>query len=202
MRALYAAGLLLWATAVGFGVVTLWSYENKPGMAASAPGTWPEDTVIPHPHHRPTLVVLIHPQCSCSHATVGELERLQAHTRDAVDIYVLMLSPASVRLDWVQSPLWKKVAALDGITVVEDKDGRDAERFGTSTSGQALLYDESGQLVFSGGITASRGHEGDNAGRTAIEQLVRHEGADRSSTFVFGCALFGPAASADEGVTP
>jgi hypothetical protein len=55
--------------------------------------------------------------------------------------------------------------------------------------------------VFSGGITASRGHEGDNAGRAAIEQLVRHERADRLSTWVFGCALFAPAASADERAT-
>src|ERR1700752_1018293 len=101
MRALYAAGFLLWATAVGFGVVKLWSYENRPGLAASAPATWPDDTVIPPPPHRPTLVVLIHPQCSCSHATVAELERLQAHANKALDIYVLMLSPASVRLDWV-----------------------------------------------------------------------------------------------------
>ena len=202
MRALYAAGFLLWATAVGFGVVKLWSYENAPGTAASAPAAWPDNTIIPRPHHRPTLVVLIHPQCSCSFATIAELERLQAHTGNAVDTYVLMLAPSSVRLDWVKSPLWQKVAALDGITVVEDRDGREAARFGALTSGQALLYDESGQLVFSGGMTASRGHEGDNAGRTAIERLVRHERADRSSTFVFGCGLFAPAASDDKRVSP
>jgi hypothetical protein len=107
-----------------------------------------------------------------------------------------------VRLDWRTSPLWQKVAALDGITVIEDRDGLEAARFGARTSGQALLYDGSGRLVFSGGMTASRGHEGDNAGRTAIERLVRHERADRSSTLVFGCGLFAPAASGDEEDTP
>jgi hypothetical protein len=90
MRALYVAGFLLWATAVGFGIVKLWNYENEPGLAASAPATWPYDSAIPQPH-RSTLVLLIHPQCSCSQATIAELERLQARTRNAVDIYVVML---------------------------------------------------------------------------------------------------------------
>jgi hypothetical protein len=192
----YTTGFLLWATAVVFGLVQLWRYENAPGIAASAPATWPDNDSIPRPRHRPTLVVLIHPQCSCSRATLSELERLQARLQREVDTYVLMLSPATKR-DWTRSPLWQRAAAIQGITVVADGDGRQAARFGGYTSGQALLYDTAGMLVFSGGITASRGHEGDNAGRTAIEQLVAHASADRSSTFVFGCALFGPAASDD-----
>ena len=114
---------------------------------------------------------------------------------------MLMLSPSS-RRDWAESPLWKRAATIRGITVVADKDGRAAASFGALTSGQAVLYDESAQLVFSGGLTASRGHEGDNAGRTAIEQLVRSGRADRSSTFVFGCALFAHAPSDDRRVSP
>ena len=192
---MYTAGFVLWATAVGFGLVTVWNYENGPGRGASAPATWPDDTTIPRPRHRPTLVLLVHPQCSCSRATIAELERLQAHITQQADTYVLMLSPSHVPHDWVRSPLWQKAAAIPGITVIADSDGRAASRFGAFTSGQALLYDESGRLVFSGGITASRGHEGDNAGRTAIERLVRHDHADRSSTFVFGCGLFASAAS-------
>jgi len=31
-----------------------------------------------------------------------------------------------------------------------------------------MLYDKLGQLVFNGGITSSRGHEGDNEGQDAI----------------------------------
>jgi hypothetical protein len=195
VRALYIAACLLWAAGVGFGLVRLWDYENGPGVAASAPERWPADATIPAPSHRPTLVVLIHPQCSCSRATIAELERLQARVANAIDTYVLMLSPSGARRDWVESPLWTKAAAIPGITVVQDRDGRQAAHFGGFTSGQALLYDASGRLAFRGGITASRGHEGDNAGRAAIERLARSEPADRSSTFVFGCALFAADAS-------
>ena len=200
---MYTAVFLLWAGGVAFGLVTLWNYENAPGTAASAPATWPDNELIPRPRHRPTLVVLTHPQCSCSRATIAELERLQAHIEHDVDTYVLMLAPSSASRDWVRSPLWRKAAAIPGVTVVADSDGRQAARFGAFTSGQALLYDASGRLVFSGGMTSARGHEGDNAGRSAIERLVRHDGADHASTFVFGCALFAPAApSDDERVAP
>jgi hypothetical protein len=192
---LYAAGFVLWATGVGFGLVRLWNYENAPGTAASAPAVWPENPLIPRPRHRPTLVLLLHPQCSCSRATLAELERLQAHVDGHLDTYVLMLSPSGMPDEWVRSPLWRKATAIPGIQVIADPDGRAASRFGAFTSGQALLYDATGRLTFSGGITGSRGHEGDNAGRLAIAQLVRHERAERSSTFVFGCGLFGSTGS-------
>ena len=131
----------------------------------------------------------MHPQCSCSHATVAELARLGAHVGDAIDIYVLMFAPADATEQWVRSPLWRKAAAIDGVTVIADPDGTEARRFGAVTSGQALVYDRAGRLRFSGGITGSRGHEGDNAGRSAIEALVRNERAEHASTFVFGCAI-------------
>ena len=42
----------------------------------------------------------------------------------------------------------------------------------------------------SGGITGSRGHAGDNAGRTAILALLHRETSGRDGSFVFGCSLF------------
>jgi hypothetical protein len=53
-----------------------------------------------------------------------------------------------------------------------------------------MLYDVNGRLLFSGGITGSRGHAGDNAGRTAILALLHREASGRNDTFVFGCSLF------------
>lgn len=178
--------------AVGFGLTRLWAYENAPGTAAAAPANWPSGSGLPTPRGRATLVVLMHPQCSCSQATVAELARLHARVRGALDTYVVMLSPSGMALDWVHSPLWRDAAAIPGVRVVSDDGGREATRFGAYTSGQALLYDGRGRLQFSGGITASRGHEGDNAGRSAIEAFVRHEPVDQTGTLVFGCGLFAP----------
>jgi hypothetical protein len=52
-----------------------------------------------------------------------------------------------------------------------------------------LLYDTAGRLLFSGGITAARGHSGDNAGREAIVALLAGAPTDRTQTPVFGCKL-------------
>jgi hypothetical protein len=70
-----------------------------------------------------------------------------------------------------------------------DRDAAESRRFRAETSGDALLYDEHGRLLFSGGITVARGHAGDNAGLGAIEALVRGDTNVRRQTPVFGCAL-------------
>ncbi len=64
--------------------------------------------------------------------------------------------------------------------MLRDDDGAEAKRFGAETSGQTLLYDERGTLAFSGGITGSRGHAGDNAGRASLLALINRR-AGRSA---------------------
>jgi hypothetical protein len=76
------------------------------------------------------------------------------------------------------------------VTVVRDDDGRHAKQFGAATSGQTLLYDQDGALVFSGGITGARAHAGDNLGRQSLVALLNRQPAARTGTSVFGCPLF------------
>ena len=67
-----------------------------------------------------------------------------------------------------------------------------ARRYGAATSGYAVLYAPDGRLAFAGGITAGRGHEGDNAGEDAILDAINSGPAGGCPTRmpVFGCALF------------
>ena len=65
----------------------------------------------------------------------------------------------------------------------------EAERFGAETSGHTFLFDPSGRLLFNGGITASRGHSGDNAGESSIVSLINNHTAKIGQTFVFGCSF-------------
>jgi hypothetical protein len=100
------------------------------------------------------------------------------------------MTPARVADGWEQTDLWRTAAALPGVTVVRDVDGRAAREFGAATSGQTLLYDTDGVLLFSGGITAARAHAGDSLGRQSLVALLNREPAQRSGTSVFGCKLF------------
>jgi len=99
VRVLPVVGLLAWTIAVGAGLVRLAAYETAPGVAAAAPAAWPTASALPPPHGRPVLVILMHPQCSCSTATVAELSRLHAHVQGKLETYVLMLAPKDMPLD-------------------------------------------------------------------------------------------------------
>jgi hypothetical protein len=88
--------------------------------------------------------------------------------------------------------LWRSAAAQPGVTVLADEGGQEAQQFGVVASGHALLYDEQGRLTFSGGITASRGHEGDNVGADSLLAALGSSSLESSvpTRFpVFGCAL-------------
>jgi len=101
------------------------------------------------------------------------------------------VKPAGLPEDWEQTDLWRRAAVIPGVDLTRDDDGAEARRFGAATSGQTVVYDGDGHLLFSGGITAARGHEGDNAGRSAIVSLLASRGAEPTSTPVFGCSLLG-----------
>ena len=139
---------------------------------------------------QPTLVLLAHPQCTCTRASLGELAEALARATIQPKTYVLFLKPGSFSDEWAESDLWRTAAALPNVTVVRDDDGVEARRFGVSTSGQTLLYDTNGALLFSGGITGARAHRGDNEGRQAIVDLLNRGSSARSTTKVFGCGLF------------
>jgi hypothetical protein len=186
---LWALGFL-WLAAVGAGLGVLWRYDNEPGVGANAPARWPADSMFALAIGRPTLVVLAHPQCSCTRATLGEWAEALARANTRPKTYILFLKPEGFSDDWAQSDLWRTAAALPGVTVVRDDDGREARRFGAATSGQTLLYDSNGALLFSGGITGARAHAGDNAGRSSLVALLNHGQPDRTGTSVFGCPLF------------
>jgi hypothetical protein len=75
------------------------------------------------------------------------------------------------------------------VTVATDENGIEAGRFGAETSGHTLVFYPSGTLVFSGGITASRGHAGNNAGENAVLAAITQRSFDLPRTSVFGCSL-------------
>jgi hypothetical protein len=88
--------------------------------------------------------------------------------------------------------LFHRASAIPGVTVLIDERGVEAERFHAWTSGQTFLYDVHGALVFAGGITSSRGHEGENTGLDRIVSLVMTGVSDRPTSAVYGCPLQDP----------
>jgi len=185
-----AIALMLWLAVVVGGTIQMARYSNTPGGDEPAPTAWPANSQIKFDASKPTLIMFAHPRCPCTRASLGELEVLMAQVPGQVNVCVVFLKPADTATNWERSDLWRTASSIPGVTVYTDNDGIEARRFNAETSGQTLLYDQSGTLRFQGGITLARGHAGDNPGRSAIQELLRGEHSERVKTPVFGCSLF------------
>jgi hypothetical protein len=179
---------ITWIATVAFGMRILFHYENTPGRVGLLCQAWPA-AQIERATDRPTLVMLVHPHCPCTAASVGELAQIMARLQGRVAAYVLFVKPKGADRAWDDTSLRRSAEAIPGVKVVFDPDGVEARRFGAETSGHTLLFGANGRLLFSGGITASRGHAGDNVGESAIVALVNNQTPARTQTLVFGCSL-------------
>ena len=179
-----------WILAVVAGLCVLWGWENTPGAPGEAPSQWPAGSDLSRASDASTLILFAHPQCSCTRASLGEFAEILARATTPPRTFVVFLKPLGLGVDWEKTDLWRAAERLPGVNVVRDDEGHEATRFGVVTSGQTVLYDQSGALLFSGGITGARGHAGDNAGRASLVSLLNQGRTDLTATSVFGCPLF------------
>jgi hypothetical protein len=201
-RGVYVASFGIWLAALAVGMGGLTDYEARPGALADPPHDWPTGSALPHRPGLPTLVVFVHPRCPCSRATLSELNLVMNRLHGRLTASVVFMRPTDLPGSWTRTATWRRAREIPGVTVVADRDGLEARRFGAATSGQAVVYDRAGRLAFNGGITASRGHEGDSDGRRRLVSALADDGADPSTSRVFGCALFDARTSALERSTP
>ncbi|HEY2841144.1 MAG TPA: hypothetical protein VGJ26_18455, partial [Pirellulales bacterium] len=153
-----------------FSVTGLWmlfQYVSTPGGQPAAPQDWPSECSIERATDAQTLVMFVHPHCPCTRASLRELERVVAQSGGAVNPRIVISLPSEAPADWRSTELRNLAERIPGSIVIDDADGEEARRFGVGISGTTLLYDARGKLAFQGGITAGRGHQGDNAGESA-----------------------------------
>jgi hypothetical protein len=183
------AVICLWGPAVAYGIRTLLVYSYTPGRAATPVKNFPRGTALKLSPGRASLLLFLHPQCPCSRATLGELERIISRGGQNLDVTAVFHLPAGQPESWAKTSLWDRAASIPHLRTIVDRGAQLSRIFGAYTSGQALLYSPHGNLVFSGGITAARGHSGDNAGRDAIVAFLEHNTLPPRPTPVFGCSL-------------
>jgi hypothetical protein len=183
-----AAATALWGTTVVLAVGAIRRFESTPGQAAAASSAWPVASRVARARDGATLVMLIHPHCACSRASVKELAEILDHAPPSLHAYVLVYRPADFPPGWEKTDVYRAASALHRTEVLVDVDGAEAKRFGAFTSGQTFLYDAGGRLRFSGGITSLRGHEGANRGTADVIRLAGAP-AGKATHPVFGCAI-------------
>lgn len=173
-------------TAIAYGLTV---YASWGGNIIKPPLVFPHNQII-NLKDKPTMIIFFHPQCSCSDATLGELERLMPNLQNKVDVHLVFYQPEDKRGDWLKSSLWNSANELKKASIHIDVAGVLAKTFNVENSGQTFIYDKDQSLKFSGGITPARGHRGDSRGRDWILSWISNSSA-RDVYFgrPFGCKL-------------
>lgn len=172
------------------GMAALVHYSNAAGTDSVEPlARVPSQAIDKSADY--TLLMFAHPRCSCSRASMRQLERILARCDGRVATRIYFYCPGDQPDTWVQSALWDQARRIPGVSTQLDRDGRLAHQCAVTTSGHVQLFDVRNELRFSGGITVSRGHEGDNSGSSAVTAIIRGAPDDRTTTEtpVFGCQI-------------
>ncbi|MAT69365.1 MAG: hypothetical protein CMJ58_07535 [Planctomycetaceae bacterium] len=187
-----AIHLTLWLGLCLYGLASLLAYSQTPGLSARPPHRTNVDVPRPADSSCYELVVAIHPHCPCTRATLEQLSRILRATQKQLRVTALFYCPGDVPDSFVETDLLSTAQSLPGTTIVIDLDGAQAARFQMYTSGATVLYAPSGEPVFFGGITVSRGHAGDCLGTDAVIAAVNRQERLATHTNVYGCPLRAP----------
>lgn len=196
-RAKTPAVLLTCLAAVAGGTGLLLTHATTAGRRGAAPDRLPADLLarLAVPPATPLLVLAAHPMCPCLPATLEQLPALlaTAGAGRALALRVLVLTPSAPPPAWDAAAAAALRRALPPATTIDDRDGELARRLGMLTSGHLLLYGSDGTLRFHGGVTAGRGHRGDNPAARALARALAGAGTSatspRETPDVFGCPL-------------
>lgn len=191
MKILIFLCVIIWLSVAACGIFYLTRFENTAAAAnVSYPSVFPPESRLERDAGLPTLIFFAHPKCPCTRASLRELARLMTDIDGKVKAYVVFIKPKDESDNWTATDLRSSAEAIPNVQVLIDEDNRETNIFNAQTSSLTLLYDRTGNLRFNGGITAARGHEGDNAGRRSIFEIVTNESNKSGESLVFGCPLY------------
>jgi hypothetical protein len=179
----------IWLSVLVAGFSVLAREEFTPVAEVAQHSMFPSNSQIPLSTKEPTLLLFAHPYCPCTLASLHELDELLRNAQGKVSAIIIFTIPPGMPPGWEEGDSWAFACRIPGVRIARDKGGREARRFGIIGSGHTLLYEPSGKLIFSGGITGSRGHEGDNPGLSSVTSFIFNGHALVSHTPVFGCSL-------------
>jgi hypothetical protein len=193
----------LYAAVFGWSILALgmWLWMTDYAFEADTPAdcfraaNWPQNSRIARADNRRTLLFFIHPRCPCTRASVTELEKLFAgqslREEQQPQIVVVAAIPSQASMKWQKSNTIERATDLPNATLFWDYGGQEAKLFGAVASGTVILFSHDGTRTFAGGVTAMRGHEGDNVGSERLyTALTQRHGEPLELTPAFGCRLW------------
>jgi hypothetical protein len=165
------------------------TFDLKPESVQTPPPAWPKDVSL-QAGQLGTIVLFLHPHCPCSRASVVQLDRLRTMaSTDHVALHIVFVGNNARE----STALTRAAESLSGVQLHFDSERTLARQFDASVSGETFAFGDGGKLIFHGGLTSARGHEGDSYALTALANWLRAGAlptASGASEFpTFGCRL-------------
>lgn len=182
--------MLLWLLSCAALYSVLLKYESKgQDNASKTPQKIQNSDLGLKESEQFNLVMFVHPKCPCTMASLTELQKLKTRLPKLKITIAFMTPDGMEKSDWLKTTNWQKAHEMTGIEFIEDYDGKLAKKFGAEVSGYTIVYNAKNELVYAGGITAGRGHEGDNEGEDKIIAVCNSKFVSSPKAPAFGCGL-------------
>ncbi|MEM6690639.1 MAG: hypothetical protein AAF664_14485 [Planctomycetota bacterium] len=190
----------VWALVVASGMTWINRYGTTPGVTGDTPVMWPEEIPWVDQEQRAGLLMFAHPRCPCTRASLNELQRITDRAGIQADVIFWQPKNTQDETDWSDTSLIRQAKSLSNLRVHLDHGGRMTDRFDARTSGLCLVFEEYHGLLFRGGVTSSRGHEGVSDSHSLILKALANpssplfvgsesEGSRIDEFPVFGCEI-------------
>jgi len=190
---IFACAVLIVPLVTGLvGLVVLADYSSRPGnpgemsKKVAAGQSLPEQ---PTAARSKQVLVFYHPKCSCTVATARNLLKLIPKTRGDYRVVAFAYCPKNQPASWIESRCTTEFRDIPGLELKLDRGGKSSQHFGVEVSGHVLVYDSEGNLIFDGGLTPYRAHEGDCRATYHLVDCLNSEANQLTSWPVFGCKL-------------
>jgi hypothetical protein len=168
-----------WIAALAYGSHVMMTYDTTAGRSAKRAPAVSSSKVRAW-----TCVMVVHPDCPCTRASLSALREIVARYNERVEFRIVMVSETP-RLD---SPNFEAACKIPEAAVSWITPQRADELYDSYTSGQAFILDRNGDVAFSGGITPGRGTDKPEFALQLFESVLAGKPVRKSSP-VYGCEL-------------
>ncbi len=163
-------------------------YDSLPGIAAVPKTAWPAASKIKYSTITNTLVMVLHPRCPCSRASVQQVASMMNTTNPPKCIF-LFYTPSIFAKGWEKTDIWNQASEIPDSVLISDIDGRETKTSEHPHPDRPTFFDRQGFLRYSGGLTEGRGHQGECRNLEAAIKALNDSHKPTTFGAVYGCPV-------------
>ncbi|MCC9601701.1 hypothetical protein LOC67_14170 [Stieleria sp. JC731] len=174
------------------GVVKLTDYASRPATTTYEISREAINEVVARhcsPGNRKCILFFYQPGCPCTVAAARNLQRISPLLDPHPDILAFAYQPDNAPSNWLKKRSTETLNRITSTKVIIDTNGKIAGSLGVKTSGHCIVYSKARGVIFSGGLTPLRGHEGTGPSLTQFTHCINDQDEPFTEWPVFGCSI-------------